>query len=325
MKIHNSTKSFEGTRPIVTMGIFDGVHPGHKALLRRTVEIAKAYQTESVVLTFWTHPRIVLNQEPEKLRLLTTLDEKFKLIEELGVNNIIVLPFTAELASLTAEKFVEEILVNDLNTGCLVVGYNHRFGHGGITYENLQHLSEKFNFSLCRIPQIEKDGQFPSSTKIRNLLLKGDIQQANQLLGYRYIISGIVKEGNKIGRKLSYPTANILIDEPLKLIPSDGVYACFVKTNGDYFEGMVNIGVRPTFNTQNVEHSIEVHILDFKHNIYGEKIELNLVARMRDEIQFSNLYELKKQIKTDEINVRKIIKEELIDKFANIIYNNSLT
>jgi len=307
VKIHYSIKSIESHRPVVTMGVFDGVHPGHIALLQKTVELAKKNKTESVVLTFYPHPRVVLNQEPEKLRLLTTLDEKFKIIEKSGIDNIIVLPFTVELASLTAEKFIEKILINDLNTGCLVVGYNHRFGNGGITYEKMKFLSDKYGFNLYQVSRIEKDGQFPSSSKIRNLLIEGDILQANNLLGYRYIISGKVKDGNKMGRKISYPTANLLIEEPLKLIPSDGVYACQVRINEDFFDGMVNIGVRPTINKQNDERTIEVHIFDFEDDIYNKNIELNLIAKIRDEIKFSSLDNLKKQLKTDEINIRKTL------------------
>lgn len=309
MKIHNSTKSFNGKNPVVTMGVFDGVHSGHIALLQKTVELAQNNETESVVLTFYPHPRIVLNQEPEKLKLLTSLDEKLKIINQSGVNHVIILPFTLELAAFSAEKFIEEILVNDLQTGCLIVGYNHRFGKGGITFEKLQNLSEKFNFGLCQINRVETDNYSPSSTKIRNLLLEGEIEQANKMLGYRYIIEGKVKEGNRIGRKLSFPTANIFIEEPLKLIPPNGVYACFVQIAGEFFEGMVNIGVCPTINKQNADRSIEVHIFDFERDIYGKNVEINMVTGVRDEIKFSSLAELRQQIEKDEIIVRNILKK----------------
>jgi len=322
MKIHHSLKTFKANRPVITMGVFDGVHPGHVALLMRTVVLAKATQKESAVLTFQPHPRVVLNQEPEKLRLLTSLEEKLKIISESGIDNVIVLPFTAELASLSAEKFIEEILVKELDISYLTVGYNHRFGKGGITFEDLELLARKYNFGLSKISQVEKDNQAPSSTQIRNYLLNGDIKQANKMLGYRYIISGKVKEGNQIGRKLSYPTANLEIDDPMKQIPPNGVYACHVKTADDLFEGMVNIGFRPTVNKNNKERSIEVHILDFEGDIYSEKIELNLVDRMRDEIEFADTDELRKQLKKDKKNARDIIKSELIDTFAKIFSNN---
>jgi riboflavin kinase/FMN adenylyltransferase len=310
VKVFRSIDLFATENVVVTMGVFDGMHLGHIALLNRTVELAKSSQKESVVLTFSPHPRIVLKQDPEKLKLLTSLDEKTKIIGNLGIDNIIVLPFTAELATLNAEIFIEDILVNKLNISQLVVGYNHRFGNGGITLEKLNCLSGQFGFSVHQFPRIEIDKEYPSSSNIRNLLLEGKIREANKLLGYNYIIEGKVIDGKKMGRFLSYPTANILVNEPLKLIPPDGVYACFVKIREKIYRGMTNIGVCPTINSQNNDRTIEVHILNFNEDIYYENIELQFVARARDEIKFSNTYILKETINEDKIIINSILDKE---------------
>jgi riboflavin kinase/FMN adenylyltransferase len=292
------------------MGVFDGMHSGHIALLKKTVELAKTSKTESVALTFSPHPRIVLNQEPEKLKLLTSLDEKINIISKLGIDNIIILPFTVELASLSAKNFIEDILVNKLNISKLVVGYNHRLGNGGITFEKLNDLSNKFGFSVYQFPRIEIDNLHPSSSNIRNLLLKGDIREANKLLGYKYIIEGKVTDGKKMGREISYPTANILLNEPLKLIPPNGVYACFVKICEKIYRGMTNIGIRPTVNSQIDDSSIEVHILDFEGDLYNENIEIQYVEKVRNEIKFPNTDELKKALDKDKIIINSILDKE---------------
>ena len=308
MKIFNNNLEYFCTEnAVITIGVFDGMHSGHIALLQQTVELAKKSGNESILLTFSPHPRIVLNQEPEKLRMLTSLDEKINIISNIGIDNIIILPFTIKLASLSAEQFIEKYLVNKLKISQLVIGYNHRFGKGGITIDKLTELSEKYGFSIYQFPVLQTHNGCPSSSKIRNLLLDGEIQEANKLLGYNYIISGKVTDGKKVGRSLSYPTANILLNEPLKLLPPKGVYACFVKIKGKIYRGMTNIGIRPTVNNQNDKPSIEVHILDFNDDIYSENIELQFVVRVRDEIKFSNTDKLKEQIDKDKIAISKIL------------------
>ena len=302
---HNSS-SLEGAvcglGPVITIGIFDGVHTGHVALLNRMVEISKLYQKESTVLTFSPHPRIVLLQDPQKLKILTSQNEKMKHFERLNIDNVVVLPFNQETASLTAEKFIEDILVNKLNISRLVVGFNHRFGSDRITSENLEKISEKFGFGLEKVPSFDIYNQIPSSSQIRELLFLGDIQQANKLLGYNYTIEGKVIEGNKIGRTMAFPTANIMVKETRKLIPANGVYASLVKVKNRCYKGMTNIGLRPTINEKNKHSSIEVHILDFDDNIYYEDIEIEFIEKIRDEIKFPNLKELKKQIELDMLN-----------------------
>jgi riboflavin kinase/FMN adenylyltransferase len=269
--------------------------------------LAELEKTESVVLTFWPHPRIVLGQDVEKLRLLTTLEEKTKIISETGIDHLIIVPFNKELACLTAEAFVEQILVQQLRTHHLVIGFNHRFGKGGTDFEKLIHLSGRLGFGLSQFRHIDVDGLYPSSTKIRDLLLEGKIPEANLLLGYTYTITGQVTGGMKMGRKLSYPTANLQLSEKAKLVPPDGVYACKVKVMGKEYGGMVNIGIRPTVNQQMDNRSIEVHILDFNQEIYSEEISIAFLTKTREEIKFANIEALKEQLKKDECEIRDLL------------------
>ncbi len=307
MQVHSSIESYKGPRPIVTMGTFDGMHPGHCALLQRVKQLAEQEQTQSVVLTFWPHPRIVLDQDVDKLRLLTTLEEKTKIISETGIDHLIIVPFNKDLANLPADAFVEQILVQQLQTHHLIIGFNHRFGKGGTDFGNLIHLSERLGFELSQFHHIDVNGLYPSSTKIRNLLLEGNVPAANLLLGYTYTITGQVRGGMKMGRKLSYPTANLQLSEKAKLVPPDGVYACKVKVMGKEHGGMVNIGIRPTVNRQMDNRSIEVHILDFNQEIYSEEISIAFITKTREEIKFPNIEALKEQLKKDEIEIRALL------------------
>lgn len=303
------------------MGTFDGVHPGHQALLKRVRNLAVAEEKESVVLTFWPHPRIILGQDAENLRLLTSLDEKIQIISQMGIDHVIVVPFTKKLAELSGSDFLVKVLIKHIDVGHLVIGFNHRFGKGGITIEEIFKLSRRLNFDVSQFRHVDIDGQYPSSTRIRNHLNTSDILKANLLLGYKYAITGRVTGGFQLGRKLSYPTANLLLEEPAKLVPPDGVYACFVKVTGKYYGGMVNIGYRPTVNNQMDNRSIEVHILDFKEDIYSEEITLQFVAKTRSEMHFADVETLKLQLQMDEIVIREILKgsdpdirEEIIDE-----------
>lgn len=319
MKVHSSLETFQGNQPIVTMGTFDGVHPGHRALLKRVRNLAIAENKESVVLTFWPHPRIVLGQDADKLRLLTSLEEKIQMISQIGIDHLMVVPFTREISEQSAEEFLDRVLVQRLNVGHLVIGFNHRFGKGGITLEKIFKLSRKLNFDLSQFRHVDIDGQYPSSTRIRNLLLEGNIRQANLLLGYNYAITGRVTGGMQLGRKLSYPTANLQLEEQAKLVPPDGVYACFVKVTGKFYGGMVNIGYRPTVNTQMDNRSVEVHILDFHEEIYSEEISLQFIARTRDEIRFADVEALKAQLQQDEAIIREILLEATPNVFEEKI------
>lgn len=309
MQIHSSLDAYTGSNAIVTMGTFDGVHPGHRALLERVKHLANTKGSESVAVTFWPHPRIVLNQDIDKLRLLTTLEEKINIISEIGIDHLVVLPFDESIFTLSAEEFIRQILVEKIRMKHLVIGYNHRFGKGGSTLEDNIRFAGKYGFELSQFRHIDIDGHYPSSTKIRNLLMEGNIPQANLLLGYSYAISGQVIGGMKLGRKLAYPTANLIVNEKAKLVPPDGVYACRVKVLGKTFGGMVNIGIRPTVNNQMDSRSIEVHILDFHDDIYSEEISLQFLAKTREEMKFPGLDELREQLKRDEAQIRSILND----------------
>lgn len=309
MQIHPSIETYSGPPPVLTMGTFDGVHPGHLALLRELVRLAKALNTVSLVLTFWPHPRLVLGHDPEKLRLLNTLKEKTRILSETGVDHLVVLPFTTELARLSASEFTTRILAEQLKTRHLLVGFNHRFGKDGVRSEELDALATRLGFGLSRYQAVEIDGQRPSSTRIRQLLLEGRIPEANALLGYAYSITGRVVGGQQLGRRLSYPTANLQVNERAKLLPPDGVYACRVRITGKTFGGMVNIGVKPTVNTQMDHRSVEVHILDFKEDIYSEEISLEFLHKTREEMKFEGLEALKTQLGKDETEIRKLLQK----------------
>lgn len=308
MQIYTSLDSYKGPRPVVTMGTFDGMHPGHRALLEKLKELARRENTRAMVISFWPHPRIVLEHDAEKLRLLTTLEEKTRMIQDTGVDDLMIVPFSKELADLTAEEFVDEILVKKLNILHLLIGYNHRFGKGGTSFEQLIAISHTFGFEISQFKHIDVTGLTPSSTSIRNLLLDGRIPEANFMLGYRYTITGRVTGGMKLGRKLMFPTANLEISEKAKLIPPDGVYACVVKVRGTYYGGMVNIGVRPTVSEQMDHRTIEIHILDFDKEIYSEELSVSFITKTREEKKFASLDELRQQLVKDEVEIRRILK-----------------
>ena len=308
MQIYTSLESYIGPRPVVTMGTFDGMHPGHRALLEKLKELARRENTRAMVISFWPHPRIVLEHDAEKLRLLTTLEEKTRMIQETGVDDLVIVHFSKELAELTAEEFVDEILVKKLNIQHLLLGYNHRFGKGGTSFEQLIPISHNFGFEISQFKHIDVTGLTPSSTSIRNLLLEGRISEANFMLGYRYTITGRVTGGMKLGRKLLFPTANLEISEKAKLIPPDGVYASVVKVKCIYYGCMVNIGVRPTVSEQMDHRTIEIHILDFDKEIYSEELSVSFITKTREEKRFGSLDELRQQLVKDEVEIRRILK-----------------
>lgn len=310
MQIYSSYTDYKEKPPVITMGTFDGVHPGHKALLKKVKRLAEEENTESLVVTFWPHPRLVLGHNSAQLRLLTTLEEKIKLIGEIGIDHLMVLPFTKELSALSAEGFTEDVLVEKLNVKHLVTGFNHRFGSGGITFGELKKLASKHKFKLTQFHHVDVNGDHPSSTQIRNYLLEGEIHKANHLLGYPYTITGRIIGGNRLGRTISYPTANIEFQEEYKLVPLDGVYACRVRVMGKIYNGMVNIGVRPTVSKQLDHRTVEVHILDFSNDIYSEEISIYFEERVRDEMKFSNIDALKEQLKKDEVIIRSVLSKK---------------
>lgn len=300
MNIFNSISSFTTEKKtIITIGTFDGVHIGHKKVLQKLHNQAKEKNADSVLLTFFPHPRMVLQQDLN-IKLLNTIEEKKQLISEFEIDHLIIHPFDIEFSRLTAEEFVKNVLVEQLNICSIIIGYDHRFGRNRTaTIDDLIEFGEKYNFDVQQITAKEIDEIAISSTKIRNALLEGDIETANTFLGYNYSISGFVIEGKKIGRTLNFPTANLKIDKEYKLIPKNGVYIVSVLVDNTFFYGMMNIGTNPTISEGN-QH-IEVHIFDFNASIYNQKITVRFLERIRNEEKYSSLETLKVQLEKDKI------------------------
>jgi riboflavin kinase / FMN adenylyltransferase len=299
MKIYHGIEDFKPLDyAVVTSGTFDGVHVGHQKILNRVNEIAKKHGGESVLITFWPHPRLVLYPEDTDLKLLNTFEEKAELLREQGIDHLLRIPFTKEFSKLTSEEFIQKILVDTINTKKLVIGYDHRFGNNREgRFEQLKANAGKYGFSVEETPKQEVDHVGVSSTKIREALLEGHVDVGRELLGNEYSISGRVVKGEKIGRMIGFPTANLEIDSKHKLIPADGAYAVKVKKNGSTYQGMLNIGYRPTVNGK--VKTIEVHIFDFNKDIYGENLTILFIKRIREEIKFADVEALKSQLALD--------------------------
>ncbi len=293
---------------MVTIGTFDGVHVGHQEVIARLKEIAREHGGESVIFTFYPHPRLVTSPHEKNLRLLTTLEEKKHQLGQSGIDHLIVFPFTKAFSQLSYAEFVEKILVKKIHTHCLVVGYDHRFGknrEGGFEY--LQECAKRFHFKIEKLEALLVDEAHVSSTRIREALEKGEISRANRFLGYRFTLHGNVVEGERVGRKIGFPTANIEASDPHKLIPGYGVYAVEILISEKKHRGMLNIGSRPTFNKNADNRSIEVHIFDFSGNIYNTELTLVFVGKIRDEKKFSGVEALTEQLKKDKIEALKIL------------------
>jgi riboflavin kinase / FMN adenylyltransferase len=299
MKIYHGIEDFKPLDyAVVTSGTFDGVHVGHQKILNKVNEIAKKHGGESVLITFWPHPRLVLYPEDTELKLLNTFEEKAELLREQGIDHLLRIPFTKEFSKLTSEEFIQKILVDTIGTKKLVIGYDHRFGNNREgRFEQLKANAGKYGFSVEEIPKQEVDHVGVSSTKIREALLEGHVDVGRELLGNEYSISGRVVKGEKIGRMIGFPTANLEIDSKHKLIPADGAYAVKVKKNGSTYQGMLNIGYRPTVNGK--IKTIEVHIFDFNKDIYGENLTILFIKRIREEIKFADVEALKNQLALD--------------------------
>lgn len=311
MKIHTDINQFSANKPVVTLGTFDGVHLGHQKVILRLKEIAREYGGESVIFTFYPHPRLVTKPEESNLRLLTTLEEKKELFAQSGIDHLIVFPFTKSFSELTYAEFVKQILVKKMRTHCLVVGYDHRFGKNREgSFEYLHDCAEKYDFKIEKLEAFLVDEANVSSTRIRNALQQGDIEKANRYLGYNFTLHGTVVEGERVGRKLGFPTANIEASDPHKLIPGYGVYAVEVMFSGKKYLGMLNIGSRPTFNNNADNRSIEVHIFDFTGDIYRQEITLIFAGKIREEQKFSGVKALTEQLKKD-----KVAALELLSKY----------
>ncbi len=295
---------------MVTIGTFDGVHLGHRKVIARLKEIAGEHGGESVIFTFYPHPRLVTAPDETNLRLLTTLNEKKELFAQSGIDHLIVFPFTKAFSELSYTEFVEEILVKKMHTHCLVVGYDHRFGknrEGGFEY--LQKCAKRFGFEIEKLDALSVEKDHVSSTRIRKALEEGSIEKANHLLGYRFTLHGTVVEGKRMGRIIGFPTANIEASDPHKLIPGYGVYAVEVLISNKRYGGMLNIGSRPTFNKNADNRSIEVHIFDFSGDLYHKEITLVFTKKIRDEQKFSGIETLAEQLKKDKVAAIKTLSE----------------
>lgn len=297
MKTYNSIHNFvTNKKTLITLGTFDGVHIGHQSILKKLVDF-KEKETESVVLTFFPHPRMVLKQD-STIKLLSTIEEKAELLEKSGIDNLIVHPFDTTFSNLSAEKFVKEILVDKLNIQKIIIGHDHRFGKNRTADINdLIAFGKKYNFEVEQIGAKEIDEISISSTKIRNALLEGNIILANQYLGHSYSIVGTVVDGKKIGRTIGFPTANISIAEDYKLLPKNGVYIVSSEINNKLFYGMMNIGNKPTLGEN--EQSIEVHFFDLNEDIYNQKLKIVFLEHIRDEKKFNSIDELQSQLEND--------------------------
>ena len=307
MKVYNSIEEFEITKDTaVTTGTFDGVHSGHKVIIEQLKNAAKKIDGESVILTFFPHPRMVLYPDDNELRLLNTINERITMLENAGIDHLIIHPFSKEFSRLSSVEYVRDILVKKLNVTTLVIGYDHHFGRNREgSFEQLQELAPLYDFNVEEIPAQGIQQVNISSTKVRASLLNGEIQAANQFLGYNYFIKGKVIEGDKIGRTIGFPTANIKVDEWYKLIPVKGVYAVKVFLSENSYDGMLNIGIRPTLSGEDYE-TVEVNIFNFDEDIYNKEIQIEFYERIRDEQKFENLEALKKQLEIDESNVLQI-------------------
>jgi riboflavin kinase/FMN adenylyltransferase len=307
LRIHYGIDSFESDKKVVlTTGTFDGVHLGHKKILSRIVDLAKKLKGESVLLTFHPHPRLVLFPENSDLRLLNSQSEKLQLLEETGIDHIIVHPFTHDFSRLSSLEFVRDLLVNKVGIDLLVIGYNHHFGRNREgSFDSLCEFAEVFGFDVEEIPAHDLEKVNISSTKIRHALEEGDVELAGKFLGYPYFITGSVVQGSRVGREIGFPTANIQVNERFKLIPADGVYAVQVAWKEGFLSGMLNIGVRPTVDSQK-RKSIEVHLLDFDEDIYGKELQVRFIKRIREERQFESLEALKQQLEIDQNRTRNI-------------------
>ena len=298
MKIFHSINDFKPTKKtIVTIGTFDGVHIGHQKIIEKLIQNAVDYNCESLILTFFPHPRMVL-QEGSEIKLLNTIEERSNLIQKTGLSNLIIHPFNKEFSRLTAEEFVKTILVDALNIQKIIIGYDHRFGRNrSANIDDLIVYGKQYNFEVEQISAKEIDDVSISSTKIRNAILNGHMALANEYLGYTYVLNGTVIKGKQLGRTIGFPTANLKIEEEYKLIPKNGVYIVKSTINKKTVFGILNIGTNPTVNGEKL--SIEVHFIDFDGDLYHSNIEISVLESIREEQKFDSIELLKNQIQED--------------------------
>ena len=306
MKIFNNIQSYSPEKEsILTIGTFDGVHIGHNKILTKLVEESKKNNLSSLIMTFFPHPRMVL-QKSQEIKMIDTIDEKIHLFEKTGVDNLIIQPFDENFSKIRAKEFVEEILVKKLKIKHIIIGYDHRFGKDReASVDDLKKFGLNYMFTVEEIAAQEIHSIAISSTKIRNAILKGEIKKCNEYLGRNFMLTGEVVHGDGLGKKINFPTANIEIPETYKIIPKNGVYLVKAIINSEIYFGMMNIGVRPTIGGKN--KSLEIHFFNFKDNIYNKTFSVEIICKIRDEEKFSSIDELKIQLKKDEQFCLKLI------------------
>ncbi len=308
LKIYNNISEFQSERKtIVTLGTFDGVHLGHRQILNRVLESAKNEGCDSLILTFFPHPRMVVQHE-SGIKLLNTIREKSQLLENAGIDHLVIHPFDKTFSRLSAEEFVRSVLVESFNLKKIVIGHDHRFGRNRTaSIADLVEFGEKYDFEVEQIPAEEINSVSISSTKIREALSVGDMARANSYLGYNYFITGIVVEGKKLGRTLGFPTANISVTQDYKLIPAHGIYVVQSTIDGNVYSGMMSIGTNPTVN--GTTETIEIYYFDLEMDLYGRELEVAILHWLRPEEKFDSLEALKSQLEKDRIDSLVFLKK----------------
>lgn len=307
MRIYEGLEDFLPVpNAVVTSGTFDGVHLGHQKIIQRIREIARSIHGETVLITFWPHPRLVLYPTEHHLRLLSTFEEKASLLRQFGIDHLVTIPFTQEFSQMTSEQFIRKVLMEKIHTKKLVIGYDHRFGKNREgSFDYLQEHSSEFGFELEEISRQDVEEIGVSSTKIRKALESGDIRTATNYLGRPYELNGLVVKGQQIGRSIGFPTANIHIPNDYKLIPHDGVYAVEVKVEGVLYKAMLNIGNRPTVD--GTRKTVEAHLFDFQGDLYNKLVTVSFKEFIREERKFENLEALKNQLVQDQKLAKSIL------------------
>ncbi|GGD82106.1 bifunctional riboflavin kinase/FAD synthetase [Planktosalinus lacus] len=307
MQVHHSIENFKIGKPtIVTIGTFDGVHVGHKEILKKLTFEANRLSLDSVILTFFPHPRMVLQKDSD-IKLINTIDERVAIFSKTNLDHLIIHPFTKEFSNLSAETYVKTILVDSLNVKKIIIGYDHRFGHNRTAnIDDLKRFGNKFGFEVEEISAQELDDVAVSSTKIRRALDKGDLETANSYLGYPFMLTGTVVKGKGIGKTINFPTANLQIKENYKLIPKNGVYVVKSLLDGNNTFGLMSIGTNPTVG--GTSRTIETYFLNTDKDLYGKQLEIELLTKIRDEETFDSMKSLQQAIKSDEAIARKYIK-----------------
>jgi riboflavin kinase/FMN adenylyltransferase len=307
VKIYHKLEDFTPVKhPVVTVGTFDGVHLGHQVIFNRMKKLAHEIGGETIVVTFHPHPRLVVHPDSRDLKFINTQQKKYELIQKAGIEHLIIIEFTMEFSHLSSTGFIKYVLHDVLRAEKLITGFDHHFGkdrEGG--FETLVEMGKEYGFTVEKVPEQYVHNMSVSSTKIRAALRLGQVALANEMLGYNYSITGRVVPGKKIGRSIGFPTANIELEDHFKLISAVGVYACTVQWKGRHFQGMGNIGYRPT--VEDGDLTIEVHIFDFNEEIYDDEITISFIDRIRDEIKFGSLEDLRKQLVNDKKSVLNLL------------------